>query len=142
MRYHLQHPTQSAACGTNHTALTLSTATWKAKPEHLRCKRCAKVLTALEAGRPVYSGYEDPDNQDRGPRAVPPAKQDAPQCPDCGLTGTHMCEGRRQLVTPGGAPLRDPCDCPPDDVAQGIHYNECTPGRPWLRRRKPGLFSG
>lgn len=60
MRYHLQHPTQSAACGTNHTALTLSTEAWKTKPEHLRCKRCAKALTALEAGRPVYSGLRGP----------------------------------------------------------------------------------
>lgn len=47
MRYHLQHPTQSAACGTNHTALTLGLETWRAKPDHLRCKRCAKVQAAL-----------------------------------------------------------------------------------------------
>jgi len=26
------------------------------------------------------------------------------------------------------------CDCPPDDVARGIHYNECSPDRPWKRR--------
>ena len=70
MRYHLQHPTQSAACGTNSTAITLGLEAWRAKPDHLRCKRCANVQAALEAGRPVYAGYEDPDNQDRGARVV------------------------------------------------------------------------
>lgn len=34
-----------------------------------------------------------------------------------------------------GTPVRG-CDCPVEDVNQGIHYNECTPERPW-RRRKP-----
>jgi len=62
MRYHLQHPTQATACGTNHTAITLAVDAWRAKPEHLRCKRCAKVLAALEAGRAVYRGYDDPDH--------------------------------------------------------------------------------
>lgn len=32
------------------------------------------------------------------------APHGAPQCPDCDQTGRHMCEGRRQVVEPQGAP--------------------------------------
>jgi len=45
-------------------------AAFKAKDPNRCCKTCAKVLAALEAGRPVYSGYEDPDTQDRGARVL------------------------------------------------------------------------
>lgn len=27
------------------------------------------------------------------------------------------------------------CDCDPRDVAQGIHFNECSPEKPYWRRR-------
>lgn len=56
MRYHLPHPTQSAACGTNSSALVVEYDALLTKPENLRCKRCLRVHAALAAGRPAYSG--------------------------------------------------------------------------------------
>lgn len=59
MRYHLDHPTQSAACGALSTVTVVPIEVFMTKPEALRCKRCLKVWTALLAGKPVYRGYDD-----------------------------------------------------------------------------------
>jgi len=60
MRYHLDHPTQSAACGVPATtSLVVPIEVFMTKPEALRCKRCLKVRAALLAGKPVYRGYDD-----------------------------------------------------------------------------------
>lgn len=71
-KFHLEHPTQSTACGTaaHHNVTGLPADQFKAKDPNRCCKSCMKVLVALEAGRPVYRGYEDPDNQDYGARRV------------------------------------------------------------------------
>lgn len=72
-KFHLDHPTQSVACGkaAHYDVLGLPAVIFKTKDPDQCCKTCKKVLAAMEAGRPVYSGYEDPDAQDRGARVVP-----------------------------------------------------------------------
>lgn len=57
MRTHLDHPTQAYACGAPATGIaSVDSATFRASGN--QCQRCAKVLAALDAGRPVYSGLE------------------------------------------------------------------------------------
>lgn len=72
-KFHLDHPTQSVSCGkaAHYDVLGLPAVIFKTKDPDQCCKTCKKVLAAMEAGRPVYSGYEDPDAQDRGARIVP-----------------------------------------------------------------------
>lgn len=57
MRTHTTHPTQHAACGAPSFVLVVSEADFRASTN--QCKRCAKVLAARDAGRPVFSGYDD-----------------------------------------------------------------------------------
>lgn len=59
MRYHLPHPTQAAACGTNSTALVVSPEVLATKLASLHCKRCLRVYAALTAGRVALRGYDD-----------------------------------------------------------------------------------
>jgi len=67
---HAPHPTQHAACGAPHYVHVTAEPTFRALPEHRKCKRCSKVLEAADAGRPVFSGYEDPETGERGARVV------------------------------------------------------------------------
>lgn len=70
-KQHLEHPTQSTACGTAaRGSFGLPRSAFKTLVEDWRCRTCAKVMAALEAGRPVYGGYEDPETGDRGARVT------------------------------------------------------------------------
>jgi hypothetical protein len=53
MKTHAPHPTQHAACGAPSFVTVEYTDMAK-----VDCKRCLKVLAALDAGRPVYRGLE------------------------------------------------------------------------------------
>jgi ribosomal protein S27E len=51
---HLEHPTQSTACGTASTATTLTPAEFDAAPDEVACKACKRTLAASRAGRKAY----------------------------------------------------------------------------------------
>lgn len=72
----------------------------------------------------------------------PAATETGPRCPTCndarGAAVVHaLCPDGWHVAeqAPRGALLSRDCDCPADDTARGIHYNECMPGRPWKRRK-------
>lgn len=69
-KLHAPHPTQHAACGAPHYVSVVAESVFRSMSTESVCRRCAKVLAALDAGRPVYSGYEDPDTGERGARKV------------------------------------------------------------------------
>jgi len=58
MKTHTTHPTQHAACGAPSFVIVVGEESFKNLPESSKCKRCAKVLAARDAGRPHYSGLE------------------------------------------------------------------------------------
>jgi hypothetical protein len=72
LKVHAPHPTQHAACGSHahHQVHVVSEDAFRAAPVDRKCGRCAKVIAALDAGRPVYAGYEDPDTGERGARRL------------------------------------------------------------------------
>jgi hypothetical protein len=71
MKLHLEHPTQAAACGVaaNCVGKVFAPEEFRALASESQCARCRRVLTAIGAGRLVYSGYED-GTGDRGVRRV------------------------------------------------------------------------
>ena len=70
-KVHAPHPTQHAACGASYKVHVVNEQAFRTQTsEHSKCKRCVRVLAALDDGRPVYSGYEDPETGDRGARRI------------------------------------------------------------------------
>lgn len=57
MKTHLDHPTQTTACGTRCSAHAVEEKIFRLST-HNRCCSCARVLAAKDAGREVYSGAE------------------------------------------------------------------------------------
>lgn len=55
-KVHAPHPTQHAACGAPSFVTVLVESAFGASTN--KCKRCAKVLAARDAGRPHFSGLE------------------------------------------------------------------------------------
>lgn len=109
-KFHLDHPTQSVACGAaaHNDVLGLPAVIFKTKDPDQCCKTCKKVLAAMEAGRPVYSGYEDPDAQDRGARVVP-HQSGAPADPHLEILSQEMdASGHvRVLATTSDSTMKD-----------------------------------
>lgn len=58
MKDHLEHPTQAFACGSPASAAATAMARDEFRASDNQCGRCRRVLEALNAGRPAYSGIE------------------------------------------------------------------------------------
>lgn len=69
MKVHCDHPTQHSACGAPSFVAVLREELFRLEVRANRCQRCDRVLAAKDAGRRIYSGYDD-GNGDTGARVA------------------------------------------------------------------------
>lgn len=67
MKVHCDHPTQHSTYGAPSFVAVLREELFRLEVRANRCQRCDRVLAAKDAGRRIYSGYDD-GNGDTGAR--------------------------------------------------------------------------